>query len=560
MQSIDLLECNFGGIPSWSPDGSALVITTEWRPCVRPGADTGFWTEILETESWSQIRLDPFEPTEFGTFPRWTDDGRLHVFSALEVRRYEEDFSGFESVEGVVGAGDVSPDGSMIATMSWPSGNDLALYDAASSAKIDRLPWDSLTRFPLGPTFSADGSLLAFPTEGGNVDLFDVDSGQLLVRLPSDGVDGVVFDESSGRIVTSHGDGVVRIWDPDGAAFGPRQLEDLGDASWVNGNAFVENGEVSAFFHGDIEGGVFAVSFFDHESGALMGRTLEFHNRETPLPTGEFALAPSDGLWVAYDPRTDEKRWFAGCLSEDLLNCDDPDAGELTIVVPSLDGSEVATIVFDEDVQGNWSMREWTTIDPRTLAQLGTELHEGLSFVSLYTDDWILGDTPDASWLAADRSTGEVLWTSNFQRGTTPELSPSRDRLLLMNPDEYMLVDLGTWETTTVAHGLGRTRSVAFSPDEERLVIGDEINISVLETETGRLLQQVPIEGTSDFHFFDDSTLLVATNAGGWFQLSLDTDGLLADARASIRDAFTDQECDVYRIDPCPSLEELRGG
>jgi hypothetical protein len=40
----------------------------------------------------------------------------------------------------------------------------------------------------------------------------------------------------------------------------------------------------------------------------------------------------------------------------------------------------------------------------------------------------------------------------------------------------------------------------------------------------------------------------------------MSTDVFLATVREGLRLSFTEQECDLYRIDPCPTLEEMRGG
>ena len=59
---------------------------------------------------------------------------------------------------------------------------------------------------------------------------------------------------------------------------------------------------------------------------------------------------------------------------------------------------------------------------------------------------------------------------------------------------------------------------------------------------------------------FDEETIVVGSRNGVWGRISLNTGVLLSDARESIRESFTASECQIHAIDPCPTLEELKGG
>ncbi len=52
----------------------------------------------------------------------------------------------------------------------------------------------------------------------------------------------------------------------------------------------------------------------------------------------------------------------------------------------------------------------------------------------------------------------------------------------------------------------------------------------------------------------------MGTRAGEWVSISLNPNNLISDAKAGLFRSFTDQECLTYRIDPCPTLEELQDG
>ncbi len=82
----------------------------------------------------------------------------------------------------------------------------------------------------------------------------------------------------------------------------------------------------------------------------------------------------------------------------------------------------------------------------------------------------------------------------------------------------------------------------------------------IIDIDTGLIAQQVQLPGVSDVYFIDDETVVIGTNNGVFGTVRLSTDDLVARTRANLRRSFTDQECAAYRIDPCPTLEEMRGG
>jgi hypothetical protein len=54
--------------------------------------------------------------------------------------------------------------------------------------------------------------------------------------------------------------------------------------------------------------------------------------------------------------------------------------------------------------------------------------------------------------------------------------------------------------------------------------------------------------------------LLVTTSDGPVLVLTLDWEELLDVARSRVTRSFSEEECEVYHIDPCPTLDELRDG
>ena len=82
--------------------------------------------------------------------------------------------------------------------------------------------------------------------------------------------------------------------------------------------------------------------------------------------------------------------------------------------------------------------------------------------------------------------------------------------------------------------------------------------------DSGELVTEIPVvigAQANNLQFLDDETLIVTVGDRGlMYQLTLDDSVLLAVARDRLTRSFSDQECAIYRIDPCPTLEEIRSG
>ena len=106
--------------------------------------------------------------------------------------------------------------------------------------------------------------------------------------------------------------------------------------------------------------------------------------------------------------------------------------------------------------------------------------------------------------------------------------------------------------------GFNNIRGTAFDREGELLAVSDFDSVRIIDIGTGLFVQQVQLPGVSDVYFLDDERVVVGTRDGVFGVLSLSTENLVARTRANLRRSFTLQECEVYRIDPCPSLEEIR--
>jgi DNA-binding SARP family transcriptional activator/WD40 repeat protein len=122
------------------------------------------------------------------------------------------------------------------------------------------------------------------------------------------------------------------------------------------------------------------------------------------------------------------------------------------------------------------------------------------------------------------------------------------------------------------AHDAG-VFDLALSQDGTRLAsAGGDGVVRVWDVETRALLHEIPLpqvgnaagfdSGAAGVDFVgDESHLLVAgLHTGELQRVTTDTEELLEIAQSRVTRGFTDTECTTYRIDPCPTLEEIREG
>jgi DNA-binding SARP family transcriptional activator/WD40 repeat protein len=88
----------------------------------------------------------------------------------------------------------------------------------------------------------------------------------------------------------------------------------------------------------------------------------------------------------------------------------------------------------------------------------------------------------------------------------------------------------------------------------------------VWDVATRSLLHEIPVspvgEGLGGVDFIDDDRHLVVTamETGELRKITIDTEELLGIARARVTRGLTETECAIYRIDPCPTFQEIRNG
>ena len=221
----------------------------------------------------------------------------------------------------------------------------------------------------------------------------------------------------------------------------------------------------------------------------------------------------------------------------------------------SLDGSEIAVVQFDETGR---LLPDWTIL--ALDGDISSEVHPDVPGLLGLTDKTLFYlDDLNIELVAVDRASDGEVW--RLELDTRPFSARLTDLgVEVVFPEGFGIVETESGQMSVVGADLGRPRGWEVSPGGERVALGDEDKVLILDLRTGFELLRVPLGGGSDFHWFEDSTLLIGTNDGLWGRLTLNVEQLVADARSSLRSGFSEAECATYSLDPCPTLEELRGG
>ncbi|MDH3247449.1 MAG: toll/interleukin-1 receptor domain-containing protein [Acidimicrobiia bacterium] len=492
--------------------------------------------------------LDTFEFGFFGVAPpvaRIAPDGR-HFF--LTYATFGENRPGFWSIDGesFLGWGDryegqsrdavFTPDGSVLVM----GGESTSLYDPATATLLSSLP----TKGVQSATVSPLGSVAATASNGGDVELW--------------------------RLV-----GATPIEPPSGNVIG-----------WLNPNWIIDGPDVAFRAFGDAG----PVVFIDPTSGAV--------ERELPtwaadfLPDGRFVMAPQEERPVPVELQDDRVGLFEGPLmirdftdgSIDVLQdcveyvgahnvgpkepavCPDGTPLFTESVRVSRDGSRIAGMAT-----GGGEIRIW---DVGTLEVVTTFDSGAKGWVRQFGDGWLLVEDDirnnTTNIRVFDAQKGEVLaeFPATSRTAQINALSHDGSRLFLLDESGRVLeYDTSTWELVRDWQATRSIRGIAVSPDDTQLALSGEDGLIVIwriDGEEPELVERIPAaaDRISDIVWLDGDRLgAVLVPRDGrvlWQVVDLSSEAVVDQALSDLVRGFTETECATHRIDPCPTLEEMR--
>ncbi len=612
----DVLEtlteaCEF---PGWahkrpfSPDGSVLALSTGVGTCSEP---ENTWISFRDTGSWEEVaRLDVPGMVETVSFD--TDDGHFLLADwnrradRLEVRSFP-DLEVLQVFEGYLsGAAAYSPTGERIAFTSGQGSSSLRIHDVDTGEFLGWVEDQGLFLSGLGMTFSPDGESLLVLSEDGK-GLVHSSDGKSITRLgATEQTFDAAFTPEGQSVVTSDHD-KLEVWNLlTGSASEPITMD--GTAIIHINPDRIMDGPVTAVhaYAGSFSGGLVAHLLLIDEA---TGETIDSNQAATAaaLPDGRFviveqatagtiATGPSAGQpeltlggLAIWDPADGTLTAVTECsvplsqtneyTADPVTRCDDGEPafgihayGEPWIKV-SPDGSKFAadSWVLEGDVCGASSktIRVW---DVGTTDEFATIAVDGCEGLEVLGDTWVMTETA-----VYDLSNGSsiVEFDETAVDGTSQLTTDGR--FVIGNSGgglrQAVVIDTQDWSEVARwdAHN-SRIRGVAISPDDERLVTTSEDGVVRIwdltavwagtagESQAPPLLDEIPIGIASDAHWIADSELGIALRNGAWTIVSLDPTRLVEDALDRVQRSFTPTECQAYRIDPCPTLEDMKSG
>ena len=545
-----------GAWGGWSPDGAVIAVSSGWDLCPREGT-SGMWLEILDGATFESLAVfDAPSTRRSGPINiDYTEEGDLYASfwpgtDVMVIRG--PDYSESEVLAGVDGNGAVSPDGSLVATFSNRRPGQMALFDAETGVRTDVYELDTFPSLVDGIQFSPNGRLLAVASEGRDTVVFNVVNGTELLRLPGGFAVTPTFSPDGDWLYTGHGDS-VKVWDLRPQTLGQTVVQQLDPTSHIQKGFHIgpELGSAALINTVD-EGFEIRTMLFDAHDGSIVSELPEV-GRAHAMADGRFVLVRG---WetLVYDPATGSETLIDGCISSDDTLCDD--TGEPIVDRGphlSLDGTE---IMLHSNQSG-----EWMIVSPEdgSVLEVGSfPVREGFGLP--FTEEWIMSFVNFETLTVLDRQTGDEIVTV---QATLDAWDVSADQSLFAEAfdGEVDVVDLTDWSTRKISADIDRARGAGFSPSGRYFAAGDENQIVVVDLESRSQVRSIPVGGASDLHWLDEETILVGTvEPARWVTVSLDVSSLATEAAEGVTRGFTEEECQIYRIDPCPSLEEMRGG
>ena len=182
--------------------------------------------------------------------------------------------------------------------------------------------------------------------------------------------------------------------------------------------------------------------------------------------------------------------------------------------------------------------------------------------------------SPDGSLLIRNSHRFVEVWTTaswqmvaEFELTRAPkaaEFTPDGSELVLVD-DAVVIVDTTTWEETARLTGQQGSLLLDLAIDPTgRLAasVGFDSEAWIWDLDSHAVAHRFSFpnlfQGLRNVEWVDEQTLLLGSRPRA-VMMTLDPEVLIRTAADRVTRSFTDQECATYDIDPCPTLEEIRG-
>ena len=607
------------GNSPFSSDGSVLAVQTGSGACRTDPAED--WVSFIDTSTWEEVgrlELDGVwaETASFARDANLLLVGSDATNSVREIRSYPDlavvrTFSG-SSVGGTnVGPAAISPAGDRVA---FPSARNLqyAIHMVSTGEFLGFAQVDD--PFVRSARFSPDGTVLALFTRTSTA-VVDGWTGEPLVEV-TDGGNSITGDFSpDGRtLVTGESSGFALVWELGGAGIATEQIgagESI--AVWINPARIIEGPRAAVqAYAGDLAVFAGAVHWL-HIVDEQTGETLQSVEAVTAaqLPDGRFAIVEQEDVLDAegrridlslggiaiWDPETGDRNSITQCavLLSDVEDGGSPAVcpdGELAYsthfygepwILVSPGGDMIAADGWGEPA----AVRVWDVATGDAVltieappSELVPNSYADIQLVGL-GDDWVaILDHETGTTTVYDLDGATVAEVKDLLLGghIPPQWLAEHRTIVVLRDGSgatVAVLDTDAWQEIAewIPNDGSFVRGFQLSPDGGSLATAGEDgvvrvwDVSALHSgpamvlgEAPPLLDEIPTGVVSDVLWVSADTLAVVTRTGGWAIVSLDADVLVEEALAGLTRSFSERECQSYRIDPCPTLEELRSG
>lgn len=579
----------------YSPIGEWFFLTVGDTACADepvqavPNGQDGFWdTVVLSTSTWtSSQRLRDLDGNQYGSISFTADETRVLISYDNDPKDLPPELRSFPEFE-LLQVFDFSVLDKPPVTHISPDGDFFVFLDGIRPAfwnvEFDSFRgWGDRVDGQFGDAeLTPDGLVLAHGS--GRTALYDPATALALQVLPTNGVHAAAIDPAGSLAATASLDGDVELWELGSVA----ELTHPSEIVWVNPNELIEGsfpairtysiGNEQTFVldptTGEIEVGLPTWSADTLPDGRFV--MSEFEIRDVPTEIDSDGFQDWEGPLVVRDVTGESVEVLQDCVGnvgfiwarEEPLPCPDGSPLFTASVRVSHDGSRIAAMAVSREI------RIWDAETLEVLRTIGPVSGDGLL---AYGDGWVLTglrtDSIDAepTLYVVDTATGRTIevFEGSWRLGTQV-LTHDGSRLFLMEDGgrafEY---DTQTWDLVRDWQAQdAKSRGIAVSADDSELAVSGEDGLIVIwrvDGEAPKLVQRIPTvaDQVSDIMWINDDQFgaVLSPDRGRilWQVIDIPAEAVVDAALDDLVRGLTAAQCSRYRIDPCPSLEEMRG-